>query len=162
MGDEYSVGGGRLKLKGVQDKTERKKKKKAHREKREKEEKERVGLDKDKVEGDVDKEKDKEGEKKGADEMVVDKPESERAVSEAREGADKSRSRSRSRSPSRGSGITLPKTKAEMEYEEMRRKRLYQRLKREGVKTHKERVEELNKYLSNMSEHHDMPKIGPG
>lgn len=57
---------------------------------------------------------------------------------------------------------------------------LHDRLKREGVKTHKERVEELNRYLSAQSEHHDMyaiitqlcdgsvlthisrPKIGPG
>lgn len=31
-----------------------------------------------------------------------------------------------------------------------------ERLKREGIKTHKERVEEFNKYLSNLSEHHDM------
>jgi hypothetical protein len=29
-------------------------------------------------------------------------------------------------------------------------------LQKEGVKTHKEKVEELNKYLSNLSEHHDM------
>ena len=37
------------------------------------------------------------------------------------------------------------------------------RLKREGgAKTHKQRVEELNKYLSTLSEHHDMPRIGPG
>ncbi|KAF2014968.1 DUF1754-domain-containing protein [Aaosphaeria arxii CBS 175.79] len=54
------------------------------------------------------------------------------------------------------------KTEAEKRYDEMRRKRLDERLKREGVKTHKERVEELNKYLSGLSEHHDMPKIGPG
>ena len=33
---------------------------------------------------------------------------------------------------------------------------LDERLRREGLKTHKERVEELNKYLSNLSEHHDM------
>lgn len=39
---------------------------------------------------------------------------------------------------------------------------LDERLKREGVKTHKERVEELNRYLSSLSEHHDMPRIGPG
>lgn len=39
---------------------------------------------------------------------------------------------------------------------------LDERLKREGVKTHKERVEELNKYLAGLSEHHDMPRIGPG
>ncbi|GAB1201806.1 hypothetical protein APSETT445_000398 [Aspergillus pseudonomiae] len=48
------------------------------------------------------------------------------------------------------------KTEAERKYEEMRKKRLQERLKREGVKTHKERVEELNKYLSRLSEHHDM------
>lgn len=54
------------------------------------------------------------------------------------------------------------KTETEKRHEERRRKRLEDRLKREGVKTHKERVEELNKYLSGLSEHHDMPKIGPG
>ncbi|KAI9813454.1 MAG: hypothetical protein M1827_004129 [Pycnora praestabilis] len=48
------------------------------------------------------------------------------------------------------------KTEAEKRHEEMRRRRLDERLKREGVKTHKERVEALNKYLSNLSEHHDM------
>ena len=54
------------------------------------------------------------------------------------------------------------KTEAEKRHEEYRRKRLEGKLKREGVKTHKEKVEELNKYLSGLSEHHDMPKIGPG
>jgi len=54
------------------------------------------------------------------------------------------------------------KTEAERRHEEMRRKRLNDRLKKEGAKTHKQRVEELNKYLSNLSEHHDMPRIGPG
>ncbi|KAH8600949.1 hypothetical protein B0O99DRAFT_649019 [Bisporella sp. PMI_857] len=54
------------------------------------------------------------------------------------------------------------KTAAERAHEEMRRRRLQDRLQKEGVKTHKQRVEELNKYLSNLSEHHDMPRIGPG
>ncbi|KAJ4993303.1 hypothetical protein SVAN01_01278 [Stagonosporopsis vannaccii] len=54
------------------------------------------------------------------------------------------------------------KTDAEKRHEEYRRKRLEEKLRREGVKTHKEKVEELNKYLSGLSEHHDMPKIGPG
>jgi protein FAM32A len=54
------------------------------------------------------------------------------------------------------------KTEAERRYEEMRRRRLEERLQKEGVKTHKERVEELNGYLSRLSEHHDMPRIGPG
>jgi protein FAM32A len=54
------------------------------------------------------------------------------------------------------------KTDAEKRFDEQRRKRLDERLKREGVKTHKQRVEELNRYLSGLSEHHDMPRIGPG
>jgi protein FAM32A len=41
-------------------------------------------------------------------------------------------------------------------------KQLDEKLKKEGAKTHKQRVEELNNYLSTLSEHHDMPKIGPG
>lgn len=49
------------------------------------------------------------------------------------------------------------KTPTERRHEEMRRKRLEDRLKREGgARTHKQRVEELNKYLSGLSEHHDM------
>ncbi|KAI7361608.1 hypothetical protein KC354_g7952 [Hortaea werneckii] len=54
------------------------------------------------------------------------------------------------------------KTEAQKKQEELRRKRLEERLRKEGIKTHKERVEELNKYLSGLSEHHDMPRIGPG
>ncbi|KAF3039257.1 hypothetical protein E8E11_005493 [Didymella keratinophila] len=54
------------------------------------------------------------------------------------------------------------KTDAEKRHEEYRRKRLEEKMRKEGVKTHKEKVEELNKYLSGLSEHHDMPKIGPG
>lgn len=54
------------------------------------------------------------------------------------------------------------KTESERRFEEQRRKRLEEKLKREGVKTHKQRVEELNKYLSGLSEHNDMPRIGPG
>lgn len=33
---------------------------------------------------------------------------------------------------------------------------MQERLRRDGSKTHKERVEELNKYLSGLTEHHDM------
>jgi protein FAM32A len=54
------------------------------------------------------------------------------------------------------------KTEAEKRHDEYRRKRLEEKMRKEGVKTHKEKVEELNKYLSGLSEHHDMPKIGPG
>ncbi|KAL8924039.1 MAG: hypothetical protein Q9172_002868 [Xanthocarpia lactea] len=66
------------------------------------------------------------------------------------------RDRTEGPTPSRG------KTEAELRHEKRRRRRLEERLKREGTKTHKEKVEEFNHYLSNLSEHHDMPRIGPG
>lgn len=58
-------------------------------------------------------------------------------------------------------------TEAERRFEEVRRKKLLElsesaSSRPELLKTHKERVEELNTYLSKLSEHHDMPKIGPG
>ncbi|KAF2858440.1 DUF1754-domain-containing protein [Piedraia hortae CBS 480.64] len=52
------------------------------------------------------------------------------------------------------------KTEAELRFEEFRRKRLKEQVRE--AKTHKQRVEELNKYLERLSEHHDMPRIGPG
>jgi len=61
-----------------------------------------------------------------------------------------------------GKTAETAKTAAEMRYQESRRRRLEERLRREGARTHKERVEELNRYLSGLSEHHDMPRIGPG
>lgn len=66
------------------------------------------------------------------------------------------------REPSEDRSQPRGKTEAELRHEERRRRRLEERLKREGTKTHKERVEEFNHYLSNLSEHHDMPRIGPG
>ncbi|KZL81928.1 hypothetical protein CI238_06471, partial [Colletotrichum incanum] len=64
-------------------------------------------------------------------------------------------------------GRVVQKTEAERRYEERKRKRLLELAESsssrpELLKTHKERVEELNTYLSKLSEHHDMPKIGPG
>lgn len=50
----------------------------------------------------------------------------------------------------------LTKTAAEIRHEERRQKMLDDKLRREGYKTHKERVENLNRYLSALSEHHDM------
>ena len=54
------------------------------------------------------------------------------------------------------------KTDAERRFEERKREQMEKRLAKEGVKTHKERVEEYNKYLASLSEHHDMYGIcGP-
>ncbi|KAF4992003.1 hypothetical protein FGRMN_7457 [Fusarium graminum] len=61
----------------------------------------------------------------------------------------------------------VQKTEAQKRHEEIKKKRLLQLAESSGsrpelLKTHKERVEELNTYLSRLSEHHDMPRIGPG
>ncbi|KAM0348019.1 hypothetical protein ACHAPU_004522 [Fusarium lateritium] len=61
----------------------------------------------------------------------------------------------------------VQKTEAQQRHEEIKKKRLLQLAESSGsrpelLKTHKERVEELNTYLSKLSEHHDMPRIGPG
>ncbi|KAL2677007.1 hypothetical protein Neosp_010774 [[Neocosmospora] mangrovei] len=61
----------------------------------------------------------------------------------------------------------VQKTEAEKRHDEIKKKRLLQLAESSGsrpelLKTHKERVEELNTYLSRLSEHHDMPRIGPG
>ncbi|KAI0407358.1 hypothetical protein F4802DRAFT_553387 [Xylaria palmicola] len=59
------------------------------------------------------------------------------------------------------------KTEAERRHEEAMKKKMQRMLEDPALaseirKTHKERVEGLNTYLSKLSEHHDMPKIGPG
>jgi len=54
------------------------------------------------------------------------------------------------------------KTDAERKFEQRRQEQLEKRLAKDGIKSHKERVEEYNKYLASLSEHHDMPRIGPG
>ncbi|KAK0635215.1 hypothetical protein B0T17DRAFT_515654 [Bombardia bombarda] len=66
-----------------------------------------------------------------------------------------------------GQTVDDNKTEAERRFAEIKRKRLKEltgsaRVRPELLKTHKQRVEELNSHLSRLSEHHDMPKIGPG
>ncbi|EDP41594.1 hypothetical protein MGL_3975 [Malassezia globosa CBS 7966] len=34
--------------------------------------------------------------------------------------------------------------------------------RKEAGKSHKDKVDSFNAYLDSLSEHHDMPKIGPG
>ncbi|KAI0361427.1 DUF1754-domain-containing protein [Trametes cingulata] len=72
-------------------------------------------------------------------------------------------------SPS-GSGRNSPavastserKTAAERRFEEVQRKRLAEKVARLANKSHKDRVNEFNAKLEALSEHHDIPKVGPG
>ncbi|KAJ8597626.1 putative C31G5.21 protein [Rhizopogon salebrosus TDB-379] len=54
------------------------------------------------------------------------------------------------------------KTDAERRFEEAQRRRLADKVARLARKTHKDRVNELNAKLESLSEHHDIPKVGPG
>ncbi|KAF8545313.1 hypothetical protein BDD12DRAFT_1916 [Trichophaea hybrida] len=84
--------------------------------------------------------------KKSASAEPVEPPENQPTVEEEQEDDD----------PYAG------KTEAERRFEERRLEQMEKRLAKEGIKSHKERVEEYNKYLASLSEHHDMPRIGPG
>ncbi|KAL6496870.1 hypothetical protein OROGR_028799 [Orobanche gracilis] len=38
----------------------------------------------------------------------------------------------------------------------------YYKLTKTSNKSHRDRIEDFNQYLANMSEHYDIPKAGPG
>uniref|UniRef100_A0A7S0YEE4 DUF1754-domain-containing protein n=1 Tax=Polytomella parva TaxID=51329 RepID=A0A7S0YEE4_9CHLO len=53
-------------------------------------------------------------------------------------------------------------TDAERRREEKMKKFEDSRLKKFAEKSYREHVKEFNEHLSNLSEHHDIPKVGPG
>ncbi|KAI8373395.1 hypothetical protein EDC96DRAFT_562981 [Choanephora cucurbitarum] len=56
----------------------------------------------------------------------------------------------------------LEKTEAEKKFEETKRQRQMERVSKAAAKSHKDRVQEFNQRLEKLSEHHDIPKVGPG
>jgi len=60
------------------------------------------------------------------------------------------------------SGSSPKKTEAERRFEEVQKLRLATKVAKLAHKTHKERVGEFNAKLEALSEHHDIPKVGPG
>ncbi|KAH6611272.1 hypothetical protein Trco_001292 [Trichoderma cornu-damae] len=143
--DDYkAIGGGALKLKGA--KVSKKKKKAA-----------KSGLQKNLSGGDEGAPVKKDGDD-GAPKHGRDKRNDPKGDEDGKREDDEER---------QDDGPAVPKTESERRHEEARKKRLLQIAQSSGsrpelLKTHKERVEELNTYLSRLSEHHDMPKIGPG
>ncbi|CAA7056707.1 unnamed protein product [Microthlaspi erraticum] len=53
-------------------------------------------------------------------------------------------------------------TPAERRYIEQKQRLDVQKLAKEANKSHRNRIEDFNQYLANMSEHYDIPKVGPG
>lgn len=143
--NEYTApAGGRLKLKGVQSSRVDKKKPK------------KKVKDRDK-EKDKDKDKDKVQASSSSGDLCATAAEADSGTLEEPDHSTKD---------GRGGGgddgntadkqLENGKTAAERRFEERKRRRLDERLMKEGVKSHKERVEDFNRYLANLSEHHDM------
>lgn len=53
-------------------------------------------------------------------------------------------------------------TAAELAFQEKRKQREIERLSKLADKSHRERIAEFNKHLASLTEHNDLPKIGPG
>lgn len=53
-------------------------------------------------------------------------------------------------------------TPAERRYMEQRQKIELERFAKAVKKSHRDRIQEFNQYLANLSEHYDIPKVGPG
>lgn len=53
-------------------------------------------------------------------------------------------------------------TPAERRYIEQRESIDVHRLAKTSNKSHRDRIQDFNQYLANMSEHYDIPKVGPG
>jgi protein FAM32A len=54
------------------------------------------------------------------------------------------------------------KTAAELAFEKAQQQRQAEAAAIAARKSHKEKVAEYNEYLGKLSEHHDIPKVGPG
>ncbi|KAL6215217.1 hypothetical protein ACLB2K_014648 [Fragaria x ananassa] len=59
-------------------------------------------------------------------------------------------------------GVFDHMTPAERRYMEQAERLQALRLAKMAKKSHRDRVQEFNQYLANLSEHYDIPKVGPG
>lgn len=53
-------------------------------------------------------------------------------------------------------------TQAERRYLQQWKKLDHHRLAKMAAKSHRDRIQEFNQYLANLSEHYEIPKVGPG
>ncbi|KAL4241836.1 Protein FAM32A [Abortiporus biennis] len=81
---------------------------------------------------------------------------------EAKSGSSSGSNRESPAAVSSSSSVHDKKTAAEKRFEEVQKRRLAEKVARLVGKTHKDRVNEFNSKLEALSEHHDIPKVGPG
>ena len=53
-------------------------------------------------------------------------------------------------------------TPAERRYIEQKQKIDMHKMAKVANKSHRDRIQDFNQYLANLSEHYDIPKVGPG
>ncbi|KXN70582.1 DUF1754-domain-containing protein [Conidiobolus coronatus NRRL 28638] len=58
--------------------------------------------------------------------------------------------------------FTQVKTESELKFEKIQQERMKEKIKEVSKHSHKDKVAEFNAKLSNLSEHYDIPKVGPG
>ena len=59
-------------------------------------------------------------------------------------------------------GAADRRTEAERRHDERVAKEEQRLIAKMAAKTHREKVQDFNVYLSKLSEHHDIPRVGPG
>lgn len=59
-------------------------------------------------------------------------------------------------------GLVDTRTESEKKFDKVQRQRLKYKVKDEAKLSHKEKVDQFNKKLDSLTEHNDLPKIGPG
>ncbi|KAJ7070861.1 hypothetical protein C8F01DRAFT_1108114 [Mycena amicta] len=106
------------------------------------------------ADGGIKKKKKKSKTKPESEELLKDLVREEAAASGSQPGSG-----SNSPAPSAASDR---KTDAERRFEQIQRRRLAERVAKVAAKSHKDRVSEFNAHLESLSEHHDIPKVGPG
>ena len=58
--------------------------------------------------------------------------------------------------------IKINKTMSEKNFEIVRKKRMMERIEKKLDSSHKDKIEKFNNTLSNIPEHFDIPRVGPG
>uniref|UniRef100_A0A158PB42 Protein FAM32A n=1 Tax=Angiostrongylus cantonensis TaxID=6313 RepID=A0A158PB42_ANGCA len=56
-------------------------------------------------------------------------------------------------------GSTAGKTKAEIAFEKRRQETMFERMQKKAAVSHRERVEQFNKQMSELTEFNDIPKV---
>ncbi|KAG8759173.1 hypothetical protein FRC14_006498 [Serendipita sp. 396] len=119
-----------------------------------------------KLKGEADGGKKKKSKKKNASklELTGEEPVKSESLLKRKEATEGPSAGGTSDSPSGtpGGSNTPMKTEAERRFEQIQRRRLLDKVSKMASKTHKDRVQEFNAKLEQASDHHDIPKVGPG